>query len=569
MADLTSDIQLQTGGGTLAVTVRADEASVISGVKCYLFSAGGAYLNQSATTDASGLVTFDVADGSYKIRVYYLGYQYWSDALNSSEILSTTVTIPHEEVGVAVTGSNAVTVDQLAGVRCYLFTAAGSYTGITTVSDQLGVAHFNVPMNLYKVRADYMGEKYWSEEFDWFDTIIDIPHGDIALIVTEDNYPVSGATVYLFTEAGTYLSINGKTDENGEVVFSVPAASYKLRADVNGGKFWSSVVNVLGYQENTADIAIENSAAIGINNPRPARYDGEPPLYMPMVASLTLPGGILVESTAEISLGSDARPFWFIADHLGTAQMIADVDGKVVWQGEYRPFGEVEVVVDELENLFRFPGQVLDVENGLYYNWHRFYDPETGRYISADPIGLAGGMNLYAYVGGDPVNWGDPWGLKINYSKLTEKQKKLVLSWIEILKECAKCDKEFEERLDEVLNGSYELYIFFREGAYPAGFEPPLYPDHVRFDPYMENHEESKATYGEAWSWSKFFRIDKTPYREGHYTGPDLLAHELVGHGYDKTQRDPYKHQSTAIRLANLVRKCMGNKQPQRSRNDP
>lgn len=44
-------------------------------------------------------------------------------------------------------------------------------------------------------------------------------------------------------------------------------------------------------------------------------------------------------------------------------------------------------------------------------SWHRFYDPETGRYISADPIGLAGGMNLYAYVQGDPVNWVDPMGL--------------------------------------------------------------------------------------------------------------------------------------------------------------
>jgi RHS repeat-associated protein len=108
---------------------------------------------------------------------------------------------------------------------------------------------------------------------------------------------------------------------------------------------------------------------------------------------------------------SNPGTYYFVNDHLGTPQQLVTATGTVIWQAAYLAYGQAQIQVQAVKNNLRFPGQYYDTETGLHYNWHRFYDPETGRYISADPIGLTGGMNLYAYVKNDPINWIDPWGL--------------------------------------------------------------------------------------------------------------------------------------------------------------
>ncbi|KAB2325720.1 RHS repeat protein [Betaproteobacteria bacterium SCN1] len=104
--------------------------------------------------------------------------------------------------------------------------------------------------------------------------------------------------------------------------------------------------------------------------------------------------------------------YYYHVDHLGTPQAMTNQAGTTVWRADYEPFGKANVTTSTVENNLRFPGQYFDRETGLHYNYFRDYDPTTGRYIEADPIGLDGGMNLYAYVEGNPLIYVDPLGLK-------------------------------------------------------------------------------------------------------------------------------------------------------------
>ncbi|MDF5861628.1 RHS repeat-associated core domain-containing protein [Pseudomonas aeruginosa] len=99
-------------------------------------------------------------------------------------------------------------------------------------------------------------------------------------------------------------------------------------------------------------------------------------------------------------------------DHLDTPRLATDASGQIAWQWQSDAFGRGEALSQGSTRVnLRFPGQYYDAESGLHYNYFRDYDPETGRYVESDPIGLDGGLNTYAYVGSNPVGLVDPNGL--------------------------------------------------------------------------------------------------------------------------------------------------------------
>ncbi len=114
---------------------------------------------------------------------------------------------------------------------------------------------------------------------------------------------------------------------------------------------------------------------------------------------------------------------YIVTDHAGTPQELCSENGEVVWQGEQTLWGHYQqrnalpnhgfrenAQNDELYCDLRYQGQIEDRESGLYYNVNRYYDADSGQYLSPDPIGFAGGLRPQAYVF-NPLEWVDPLGL--------------------------------------------------------------------------------------------------------------------------------------------------------------
>ncbi|WP_371764998.1 HNH/ENDO VII family nuclease [Massilia sp.] len=129
-----------------------------------------------------------------------------------------------------------------------------------------------------------------------------------------------------------------------------------------------------------------------------------------------------VDTVADSGGAARAEVRHLHTDHLGTPREMTDAGGRLVWAARYRAWGNVLEVVqeavpavvlpDEIGEVqpVRFQGQYYDNESGLHYNLFRYYDPDIGRFVSIDLIGLLGGVNTFAYTS-NPISWVDPLGL--------------------------------------------------------------------------------------------------------------------------------------------------------------
>ncbi len=106
------------------------------------------------------------------------------------------------------------------------------------------------------------------------------------------------------------------------------------------------------------------------------------------------------------------KVYYYHADALGTITHLTKSSGAIAQSYDYDSFGNITSQSGPLTQPYTYTAREWDPETGLYYYRARYYDPQVGRFITEDPIRLAGGINFYTYVEDNPVNWVDPKGLE-------------------------------------------------------------------------------------------------------------------------------------------------------------
>jgi RHS repeat-associated protein len=199
--------------------------------------------------------------------------------------------------------------------------------------------------------------------------------------------PRVGATNYVYDNLNRLAKVEVDGLQNGKTLASYQynAFSQRIQKDVNGAK----------------TIFIYNSAGQLLEEQNKQQNTIRDYVYVDGQLIAAIENGIISYITT---------------DHLNAPQIITSQTGQTIWSAKYDLFGKATVTGNIKYNL-RADGQYQDDETGLYYNWYRYYNPELGRYITSDPLGLQAGMNTYIYVNGNPINYTDPMGLAPPFSR--------------------------------------------------------------------------------------------------------------------------------------------------------
>lgn len=212
------------------------------GLKTYLFSLFGSYLNQNGVTDSQGKVVYNLPEKEYLFRIDHLSQEFWSDTVLFED---SSVTLQEGIAQISVKQNQS----PLSNVKVYLFSESGSYLNRHEFTDASGIAEFRLPQGIYKFRADYMGSQYWGTQsiaaHEVTSVEISTGGGRFALTVEKaPEEPLPSTSVYVFNGTGNYLNLSGQTGDQGTVSFDLSDGEFSFRADYMGYQFWTDTVSV-------------------------------------------------------------------------------------------------------------------------------------------------------------------------------------------------------------------------------------------------------------------------------------------------------------------------------------
>lgn len=184
-----------------------------------------------------------------------------------------------------------------------------------------------------------------------------------------------------------------------------------------------------------------------------------------IMATYTNNGSQIISKTVK------GQTFYYLPDLLGTVREMTNGDGDLVNSYQYDAFGQAVNAEEDPMNSLHFVGTFggfHDAETGLINFWHRWYEPETGRWITRDPIGIVGGINSYCYIYNSPLKYIDTIGfLKNEYCK---KMAKIFHTWapdysaLQLLQNAKLAYKEY--RWDSSETYGYYESAFSNQGIY-------------------------------------------------------------------------------------------------------